>query len=190
MDRYTVQRGSSPLTRGKRRRYDAGDRSSGLIPAHAWKTTPRNCPAWPGPAHPRSRGENVGSSPPVGSRSGSSPLTRGNLCLRRCDCKICGLIPAHAGKTRRKDKLMARTRAHPRSRGENGQRPPDLSATSGSSPLTRGKPTRATWQGTHPGLIPAHAGKTHLHYTLCMMYRAHPRSRGENPLTLYIVHDV
>ena len=29
-------------------------------------------------------------------------------------------------------------------------------------------------------LIPAHAGKTNLHYASCTMYRAHPRSRGEN----------
>ena len=30
------------------------------------------------------------------------------------------------------------------------------------------------------GLIPAHAGKTRLHYASRAMYRAHPRSRGEN----------
>ena len=50
--------GSSPLTRGKRRKTDHRELASGLIPAHAGKT---GCPSfvpkedW---AHPRSRGEN------------------------------------------------------------------------------------------------------------------------------------
>ena len=31
------------------------------------------------------------------------------------------------------------------------------------------------------GLIPAHAGKTHLWWTCSLSAGAHPRSRGENP---------
>ena len=50
----------------------------------------------------------------------------------------------------------------------------------GSSPLTRGKPTRATWQGTHPGLIPTHAGKTGSGSGPLLLAGAHPHSRGEN----------
>ena len=50
--------GSSPLTRGKPVRGGGRGRASGLIPAHAGKTSGR--PSWLGPfgAHPRSRGEN------------------------------------------------------------------------------------------------------------------------------------
>ena len=53
-----IRSGSSPLTRGKRDRALVRTDSSGLIPAHAGKTTA--CPAArpAGRAHPRSRGEN------------------------------------------------------------------------------------------------------------------------------------
>ena len=77
-------------------------------------------------------------------------------------------------------RFRARGRAHPRSRGENGCPARDGGAAQGSSPLTRGKPTRATWQGTHPGLIPAHAGKTVEVHVGDREGGAHPRSRGEN----------
>ena len=50
--------GSSPLTRGKRRRRQLLDSVPGLIPAHAGKTAWRATAANPASAHPRSRGEN------------------------------------------------------------------------------------------------------------------------------------
>ena len=71
-----------------------------------------------------------------------------------------GLIPAWAGKTANNDSYNASDMAHPRVGGENDETPLEAVSAAGSSPLTRGKPTRATWQGAHPGLIPAHAGKT------------------------------
>ena len=73
------RRGSSPLTRGKRRR-----------PLRTRHTRV---------AHPRSRGENLQLRDDVRGEPGSSPLTRGKL---RNTCKgptNVGLIPAHAGKT-------------------------------------------------------------------------------------------
>ena len=93
-----------------------------------------------------------------------------------------GLIPAHAGKTRRESRRPTGSRAHPRSRGENL---PDEIATcqaGGSSPLTRGKPLVRVSNQVSDGLIPAHAGKTHPERTHHAPYRAHPRSRGENAL--------
>ena len=90
------------------------------------------------------------------------------------------LIPAHAGKTARRNGAAGRPRAHPRSRGEN---PPTLvkpSSAAGSSPLTRGKLALNLSHERHCRLIPAHAGKTSdplLHYK---GHTAHPRSRGEN----------
>ena len=91
--------GSSPLTRGKLGLGISGEPVRGLIPAHAGKTSTRA--SWCGRtwAHPRSRGENVGSSPPVGSRSGSSPLTRGKPGGAHELLHRERLIPAHAGKT-------------------------------------------------------------------------------------------
>ena len=54
-----VTRGSSPLTRGKPHPGAKCDLVSGLIPAHAGKTSPHATGARPRKAHPRSRGENT-----------------------------------------------------------------------------------------------------------------------------------
>ena len=92
-------RGSSPLTRGKPTCLLVTSERRGLIPAHAGKTVkPRSMRAWL-KAHPRSRGENPGAPRQWANNWGSSPLTRGK---HNSDCHrvvICGLIPAHAGKT-------------------------------------------------------------------------------------------
>ena len=50
-----------------------------------------------------------------------------------------GLIPAHAGKTRRATTIGSHAGAHPRSRGENGTANRVAALILGSSPLTRGK---------------------------------------------------
>ena len=96
---FTTMKGSSPLTRGKHPDVRAGRRRSGLIPAHAGKTSPRS--RWRGhtPAHPRSRGENRKRHHVTPAVSGSSPLTRGKRFGRRQVERAHGLIPAHAGKT-------------------------------------------------------------------------------------------
>ena len=76
---------------------------------------------------------------------------------------ICGLIPAHAGKTQSFFDLAV-----------NGN---------GSSPLTRGKRAyRLCWQ-YHGRLIPAHAGKTARGMDQGPAGPAHPRSRGENQMS-------
>ena len=51
--------GSSPLTRGKRRRSPSYPKRRRLIPAHAGKTVDPRRPAGHRTAHPRSRGENL-----------------------------------------------------------------------------------------------------------------------------------
>ena len=115
----TVERGSSPLTRGKRKGCGRDTHHTRLIPAHAGKTRAAPRPGRRKQAHPRSRGENGYRWSALGSPSGSSPLTRGKrgrgrtLRLRR------GLIPAHAGKTASPRQAPPSAEAHPRSRGEN-----------------------------------------------------------------------
>ena len=131
-------------------------------------------------AHPRSRGENhhLGVVPVI--PSGSSPLTRGKPGAVNGRYRSGRLIPAHAGKTRGATGAAWPPAAHPRSRGENCAVESRVLADGGSSPLTRGKPERrGRWQRRHR-LIPAHAGKTDSHRRTDQMYRAHPRSRGEN----------
>ena len=135
--------GSSPLTRGKRGRSARPDRCPGLIPAHAGKTRTQ-CTTRPVPrAHPRSRGENDVRRENLVFIPGSSPLTRGKLDGLHCVSPSEGLIPAHAGKTYCQDCQALILPAHPRSRGENGRIMADTTSGAGSSPLTRGKPTRS-----------------------------------------------
>ena len=172
--------GSSPLTRGK---HLIGCQTSGtcrLIPAHAGKTDglrvvqPR---AW---AHPRSRGENCASNVERKPSWGSSPLTRGKRRDRQIQEHPERLIPAHAGKTTAVSRTTTSLRAHPRSRGENVLPARGWASHPGSSPLTRGKHVLVFRVGGHPGLIPAHAGKTSATSRNSSNSSAHPRSRGEN----------
>ena len=111
--------GSSPLTRGKRRRGVVRLRRSGLIPAHAGKTGHLGLVVDNGQAHPRSRGENARATTTIVDASGSSPLTRGKHQPEGQRLRAHGLIPAHAGKTREVCHTQDTGGAHPRSRGEN-----------------------------------------------------------------------
>ena len=172
--------GSSPLTRGKLDGAGPVGVCLGLIPAHAGKTTPGLPPARRVWAHPRSRGENEVRRRPAQPHVGSSPLTRGKPLCRSDDAEAAGLIPAHAGKTRGVHGRGRRRWAHPRSRGENCEVGGHRRASSGSSPLTRGKlPHRGGGRKTGR-LIPAHAGKTVARSPATAAATAHPRSRGEN----------
>ena len=175
-----IERGSSPLTRGKPHRGVPDRAGTGLIPAHAGKTIgARESPItrW---AHPRSRGENPVFLEIPGKGTGSSPLTRGKLSrCSRC-VLLTGLIPAHAGKTQMRAKRFMTLWAHPRSRGENQSLSAAPYSTIGSSPLTRGKLFIYYYLFLIRGLIPAHAGKTCHFLPDRQPDGAHPRSRGEN----------
>ena len=181
--------GSSPLTRGKHRPGFGLGLLGGLIPAHAGKTGLVGTGTWYPGAHPRSRGENVEPLNRVAVHEGSSPLTRGKHSWLAASTPVWGLIPAHAGKTRKGPTTRRRCGAHPRSRGENKVEGLVGVADLGSSPLTRGKPCASLDDCYPPGLIPAHAGKTTTFPRAQRCERAHPRSRGENTLrvTLAIV---
>ena len=172
--------GSSPLTRGKRVSFQSLNSSMGLIPAHAGKTSRGSslpvCPR----AHPRSRGENQLPETCIIVGMGSSPLTRGKPPGVSWVETRAGLIPAHAGKTQASARVALTVRAHPRSRGENIAEMVMDGASSGSSPLTRGKPAESEYGLDPMGLIPAHAGKTWRSWCQSCWWGAHPRSRGEN----------
>ena len=172
--------GSSPLTRGKRANAHRGFLTVRLIPAHAGKTVCGFSPASPAPAHPRSRGENSLRFFARVTRAGSSPLTRGKRVRPHQRGCARGLIPAHAGKTGGECGHHLVAPAHPRSRGENVVRENLCRNPSGSSPLTRGKPSRRRTGRPRGGLIPAHAGKTGGRHDGRSTQQAHPRSRGEN----------
>ena len=174
------RRGSSPLTRGKHENVNLHVLGGRLIPAHAGKTPFQALRTFTASAHPRSRGENACPCDRLGSLEGSSPLTRGKLRRVAGVETACRLIPAHAGKTLLRGPSDASAPAHPRSRGENrvgeGRRRLPL----GSSPLTRGKRRARPTSSGNPRLIPAHAGKTGSVTVVSASSAAHPRSRGEN----------
>ena len=134
-------------------------------------------------AHPRSRGENDLDAGHRRSSPGSSPLTRGKPQDRRALSGGLGLIPAHAGKTRRGALSALCLPDHPRSRGENVTTVIASPGSPGSSPLTRGKQCEAPGLHEDAGIIPAHAGKTSPTYNATPTTWAHPHSRGENTIS-------
>ena len=115
---------------------------------------------------------------------GSSPLTRGKPVFGVIPRQTRRLIPAHAGKTTRPSGGAHWPWAHPRSRGENPTAARPCAIKRGSSPLTRGKPARAALTCRSFGLIPAHAGKTLKPGGQGLATQAHPRSRGENRVSV------
>ena len=173
-------RGASPLTRGKLALQLALEADNGRIPAHAGKTSVDAYFDYIARAHPRSRGENfVDCCYPV-EISGASPLTRGKPFEKSYSVSIWGRIPAHAGKTEARTCCRGARRAHPRSRGENSYAATIAAMFAGASPLTRGKRHPISESRATAGRIPAHAGKTASSASSLSLWRAHPRSRGEN----------
>ncbi len=152
--------GSSPLTRGALHGRSPPASGLGLIPAHAGSTSGLTGCSTRKRAHPRSRGEHLGSGPRIAFGWGSSPLTRGALMPKRRRIVTTGLIPAHAGSTKPSRQNPAGLWAHPRSRGEHPPAPSPCRSTPGSSPLTRG-------------------ARAACHQVWCAG-SAHPRSRGEH----------
>ena len=172
--------GSSPLTRGKQGEDLDHAASSGLIPAHAGKTSAPTRSYSEAGAHPRSRGENTRLRAARTVSAGSSPLTRGKHLPQPGRTAPQRLIPAHAGKTDVPSTAATPSRAHPRSRGENSPTGGATVLSEGSSPLTRGKLYPSVQFRALRGLIPAHAGKTRSTASSTRSPPAHPRSRGEN----------
>ena len=172
--------GSSPRMRGKREHRYRSTRDQRLIPAHAGKTLIFRCPSTSTQAHPRACGENPLVCRKDRERVGSSPRMRGKLVGALVGAYWGRLIPAHAGKTKRRALQSVSRRAHPRACGENALAVITISLTGGSSPRMRGKRFDAGKQRRRAGLIPAHAGKTRCAYAEGGHVWAHPRACGEN----------
>ena len=91
-----------------------------------------------------------------------------------------GLIPACAGKTRRRPTRSPTDRAHPRVCGENVNDRMHGELESGSSPRVRGKLFHRRSARRRRRLIPACAGKTFWVWCWSRFLGAHPRVCGEN----------
>ena len=116
----------------------------------------------------------------MGAEEGSSPLARGTRHHHPRGAGPRGLIPARAGNTIGFSGELARSRAHPRSRGEHKALARVVSDERGSSPLARGTQFHRRKHRRKLGLIPARAGNTALHWLQARHDGAHPRSRGEH----------
>ena len=114
--------GSSPHTRGARRRRPHPDEHRGIIPAYAGSTEGPHGLVESFEDHPRIRGEHASVANRMSPVEGSSPHTRG-APVHVFDDGVCGgIIPAYAGSTEA-NSLDGQTMAdHPRIRGEHGTR--------------------------------------------------------------------
>ena len=156
----TYDEGSSPLARGGPRALLRLHGHEGLIPARAGRTSGHSAVWITQRAHPRSRGADGTAAGAAGGNSGSSPLARGGRVSGGMPQIGWGLIPARAGRTRRKTATGFSARAHPRSRGADVLQGWHRRRPVGSSPLARGGLDEGRGQSWVAGLIPARAGRT------------------------------
>ena len=130
---------------------------------------------------------------------GSSPRVRGEACYcaavargggiipagaGRSERGLCGaehdgIIPAGAGRSRRKARMRACWRDHPRGCGEKYKTPHPRRAREGSSPRVRGEVARGVRALLERGIIPAGAGRRGHVEPHQSTNRDHPRGCGE-----------
>ena len=109
--------GSSPRMRGSRRCDKVNPSRRGIIPAHAGLTSPCHpCPC-PGRDHPRACGAHLQLAAKLANCWGSSPRMRGSLALAANVQDLRGIIPAHAGLTKRRRWRWVPKWDHPRACG-------------------------------------------------------------------------
>ena len=172
--------GSSPRGRGKPSLYVLLFGNLGLIPAWAGKTHLTFPIGNHHGAHPRVGGENHEHGRLPFGVVGSSPRGRGKRVQFPGRAACARLIPAWAGKTRRRKPALGKHWAHPRVGGENGILVDSHLCSHGSSPRGRGKLQVFPFIGTAHRLIPAWAGKTERPSPASTPPGAHPRVGGEN----------
>ena len=91
-----------------------------------------------------------------------------------------GIIPAYAGNTIHRLKILSLPWDHPRVCGEHQVVVVCLEWSGGSSPRMRGTPRRATAPDSLDGIIPAYAGNTLLEQEAVEQAEDHPRVCGEH----------
>ena len=174
------RQGSSPHTRGARRRRHGQAQAIRIIPAYAGSTSARMEESACSMDHPRIRGEHLPAQQTGRVGLGSSPHTRGARPCGRAAREAGRIIPAYAGSTRRASRRSRPRPDHPRIRGEHHVFWLWRNSNVGSSPHTRGAHVGdATPFGSH-GIIPAYAGSTPDSWIVHAEHWDHPRIRGEH----------
>ena len=166
--------------RGKRRAARLGARQQGITPAHAGKTLRATSELRGVRDHPRACGENFRPFLLLICYEGSPPRMRGKQLHCPDFSKLCGITPAHAGKTLRATSELRGVRDHPRACGENSRNLRYGLKSPGSPPRMRGKLSVDCASGRKTGITPAHAGKTMTAIQELMYDWDHPRACGEN----------
>ena len=154
-------------------------RPRGIIPAGAGRSLPLLRDRAGHGDHPRGCGEK-GHRELCGLLGlGSSPRVRGEAKQTLAAGLTPGIIPAGAGRRRRKGFLHRHTQDHPRGCGEKLDNDVNDQWGEGSSPRVRGEvcpPYAGSGKG---GIIPAGAGRSDNARGLVRAVRDHPRGCGE-----------
>ena len=108
---------------------------------------------------------------------------RGSHGFCDADVRVMGIIPAHAGLTRKKKALKYGDRDHPRACGAHVDCRVGQPGFAGSSPRMRGSRGIDTTAGCAIGIIPAHAGLTNSSSRTAMPRGDHPRACGAHRLS-------
>ena len=172
--------GSSPHTRGARRRRRTIGTFRRIIPAYAGSTALPRRSVPPEPDHPRIRGEHLNRIKQELPSEGSSPHTRGAPQEVSDDTESRGIIPAYAGSTAAQRYLFGAVGDHPRIRGEHIPITDGGRGRDGSSPHTRGAQPLSPSLIIRARIIPAYAGSTTTSPPSSAPAADHPRIRGEH----------
>ena len=176
----TINKGSSPHTRGAPPFTFRDGITYGIIPAYAGSTRRRTAPSWRPRDHPRIRGEHAPARRRRPYLLGSSPHTRG---ARGGNVQVPApprIIPAYAGSTSPPFGCGFPSRDHPRIRGEHELFGGGADIVGGSSPHTRGARIRPAGSIRPARIIPAYAGSTVAEQCTHWVSSDHPRIRGEH----------
>ena len=154
----------------------------GIIPAYAGNTdrTRSKCSEYRD--HPRVCGEHPYFAITRDDNKGSSPRMRGTQNPQSALFRRNGIIPAYAGNTHSRLKMLPAIRDHPRVCGEHWPLNLILTYPSGSSPRMRGTPVRRSRQYDEGRIIPAYAGNTLGGWSCSPSQEDHPRVCGEHRL--------
>ena len=134
--------------------------------------------------HPRSCGEQPSYICTSFPAAGSSPLVRGTVDPILANAVPTRFIPARAGNSRKVVCICRYFPVHPRSCGEQTAAKNAFSQLNGSSPLVRGTVGESIAYRPNQRFIPARAGNSSWYDDNGHSGSVHPRSCGEQDLSL------
>ena len=165
--------------RGKGRFYSCVTPPERITPAHAGKRQHRRNHHPADEDHPRACGEKERTQRYDKRAVGSPPRMRGKEDGYTSCTRLCGITPAHAGKSITTEVANDINRDHPRACGEKSQGHKSWTERRGSPPRMRGKEQDPLHGAAGLGITPAHAGKSHVGYHDFSTIWDHPRACGE-----------